>query len=212
MPRWCRLGPLTLALTLSLPVGGSAQSMVHVRAGATLATLGGSDAPSVDSRIGLDLGGAVTFDLTESLALQAGLSYVQKGANLPQGDIDLGIQIDYLDIPVLLRYVVPMGGSISPHILLGPAVSFKLGCSLQVSGEGAAGTLSCGEAGVPPVQSLDFGAMGGAGVDIATSESFRVTFDVLYNLGVRSIDDSPSSEDVRNRSWSFLAGVAVPIN
>jgi hypothetical protein len=212
MPLRPRLGPLAAALAfiLSVPAAGSAQSWVYFHAGATLSNLAGDDVPDTESRMGLDIGGAATFPFGVTLTLQAGLSYIQKGANITSDEGESGIQIDYLEIPVLLKYAIQTGGSVSPHLFLGPTVAFKLGCSLDIPDTGFSG--SCGEAGVPPVQSIDFGAMGGAGVEMATSDRFRVTIDALYNYGLRSIDDSPAQADVKNRTWSFVAGVAVPVN
>ena len=38
-----------------------------------------------------------------------------------------------------------------------------------------------------------------------------ITFDVLYNFGFTTLDDSDSPDDVMNRAWSFLVGLAFPV-
>lgn len=71
-------------------------------------------------------------------------------------------------------------------------------------------TVDCSDFGAP-VKSIDIGAMGGAGLSIATGESLAVTLDVLYDLGLSTIDDSSNPDDVKNRAWSIVAGVSFPI-
>jgi len=212
MTRSLRLGVLLAMLALALPRPGAAQTLIYFNAGATLTTLGGSDAPSLDSRVGIVAGGGLLIDVTEALQLQAGISYIQKGAVLPDPDFDYTIAIDYLEMPVLLRYPIATGGRFTPHLMLGPAVSFKLGCSINASSQGSSASIPCGEGIIPPVQSVDIGGMGGAGVTMATSGRVAFALDVLYNVGFVTIDDSPASDDVKNRAWSFVGGVTVPLN
>lgn len=70
--------------------------------------------------------------------------------------------------------------------------------------------VDCADFGVP-VKSIDIGAMGGAGLSIATGGSLAVTLDVLYNLGLTTIDDTSDEDDVKNRAWSIVAGVSFPV-
>lgn len=212
MTRLLRLGVLALALIFGVPRPGAAQTLLYFRGGATLSTLGGSDAPELDSHLGFEAGGGLLFDLTEALQLQAGISYIQKGAIIPDPDIDFTLGIDYLEMPLLLRYPFSTGGRFTPHLMLGPAVSFKLGCSVKASSQGTSASFACGESFIPPVKSFDVGGMGGAGVTMATSGRIAVTLDVLYSIGFLTIDDSSASDDVRNRAWSFVGGVTVPLN
>ena len=58
------------------------------------------------------------------------------------------------------------------------------------------------------LRSIDFGAMAGLGIDIATSGSLSVSLDVLYNLGLSSISES---DDVKNRALSIMAGIRGPL-
>ena len=50
--------------------------------------------------------------------------------------------------------------------------------------------------------------MAGAGLDIATSGSLSVSLDFLYNLGLVSVFEL---DDTKNRAFSILAGITIPI-
>ena len=56
--------------------------------------------------------------------------------------------------------------------------------------------------------SMDLGAVAGAGASIATSGSLSVSVDAVYNLGLSSISES---DDVKNRAFSIMAGIRIPI-
>ena len=73
---------LALALSVSLLVPGSVygQTSLSLQAGASLATLGGSDVASADSRIGMRVGASAIFPLSANLDLQFGAAYAAKGA------------------------------------------------------------------------------------------------------------------------------------
>ena len=202
---------LALALSVSLLVPGSVygQTSLSLQAGASLATLGGSDVASADSRIGMRVGASAIFPLSANLDLQFGLAaYAAKGATEHEAGIDLLLELDYFEIPLLLRLSPSVGGTISPHFTVGPALSFRLKCSASGSVEGFDVSSDCDEFGDPDLKSMDFGAMAGAGIDIATSGSLSVSLDLLYNFGLSSISES---EDTKNRAFSILAGVTFPI-
>ena len=199
---------LALALSVSLFVPGSVygQTSLSLQAGASLATLGGSDVASADSRIGMKVGASAIFPLSANLDLQFGAAYAAKGATQQEFGVDMAFEFDYFEIPLLLRLSPSVDGTISPHFTVGPALSFRLKCSVSGSAEGFDISGDCDED--PDAKSMDFGAMAGAGIDIATSGSLSVSLDLLYNFGLSSISESA---DTKNRAFSILAGVTFPI-
>jgi len=195
---------------LPLAAGLAAQTTLGIHGGASIATLGGSDVGSADARTGMNFGASVTFPVGEILGIQLGAGYAQKGATENSEGADVEFALDYFEVPVLLRVGVPTTGSISPHFFAGPAVAFKAKCEASGSSGGASVTVDCADVGAE-VKSIDIGGMAGAGLDIHTSGPLSITLDVAYNLGLSSIDDSSDGADVKNRAWSFLAGVVFPI-
>lgn len=210
------LGILTaVAVTAAAAADASAQTRLGIRGGLSLSTLSGDELVDVGSRTGVNVGATLLFGLGEgNLGLQLGAGIADKGASVTfgddEGDADASINLTYIEIPVLLHYAVPTQGSISPHFVAGPALSFEMGCDIDGVAGGVSVSLPCEDAGLP-VSSFDIGIMGGAGVDIATSSALTITFDALYNYGLSTVDGSDDPDDVKNRAWSFLAGLAFPL-
>ena len=61
------------------------------------------------------------------------------------------------------------------------------------------------------LKSIDLGAMVGAGLEIGLTESVFLVLDGLYNLGLTKMGDSGLDDDVKNRAFSFLAGLSFPL-
>lgn len=201
------------ALVLSMSLGTAtlaAQSTIQFHAGASLATLGGSDVDNPDTRTGLNVGATMTFPVAPLLGIQVGAGYVQKGATESDGGVSVEVALDYVEVPVLLRVGVPTAGTISPHFVVGAAVAFKSKCEVTGSSGGTSVTVKCSDGDIM-LKSTDFGAVAGAGLDIGTPGPLTLTLDVAYTIGLTSIDDSTDPGDVKNRAWSIVAGAAFPI-
>lgn len=200
----------TLVALLSLLLAGpvAAQTTLGVRGGVNFATLGG-DADGVGTRTGLNFGAVVIFPLSGNLGLQAGAHYSQKGAEESEGDVTATLEFDYIDIPVLLRYGFPSSGSTSFHLLAGPSISFNSGCNLSGSDGSQSASIDCDSADID-IASIDFGLMGGLGLDIQAGESLIITLDGLYNLGLSNLDDT-ETDSVKNRVWMIQAGLGFPL-
>ncbi len=205
-----RAGSIAVGLVLLTAASAAGQATVMVRGGVSVATFGGDDSEGTSSRTGVNVGAAVSFGLGSNLGVQIGGAYVQKGADVAADDADAGISIDYIEVPVLLQVTIPTEGPIAPRFFAGPAVSFEASCEVDGTLEGITVSADCSDADIE-TKSIDIGALGGAGLSIATAGDVSVTLDVMYNLGLRSIDDAASPDDVKNRAWSFLAGVALPL-
>lgn len=206
--------PFALAAALFalgvVPVTAQTQTTLSFRAGASIATLGGDDVTDADSRTGLNVGGGLTFGLSENLGVLVGATYAQKGATATGDGAEITFKIDYLEIPVLLQLGVPTSGSISPRFFIGPAVGAEIGCEVEGTEGGVTVSADCSDFGAP-VKSVDIGAMGGAGLSMSTGGAMSITLDVFYNLGLSTIDDTSNPDDVKNRAWSILGGVSIPV-
>ena len=186
------------------------QTLLSFRGGASLSTFAGADANDVDSRTGLNIGAALTFAVSGNLGVQVGAAYIQKGSKAAVQAIRTKTALNYIDIPVLLRIGIPKAVGISPHVLVGPTVSMKVVCTLHLYSPSVTSSKPCSE-GDAHFKSIDVGATAGIGLDIARSRSMSVTVDVMHNLGLTSIDESGDALDVKNRAWSLLAGVEIPV-
>ena len=208
-----RAAPVSAVLLMSLAglLGTeqvSAQVTLAVRGGPSIASAAGA---SADRRTGLNIGASVTFPLSGNRGIQVGGAYVQKGVTeTTEQGVKVTAAIDYIEFPVLLRIGIPTAGAISPHFFVGPAVSFEADCKAEVSQGGISIAVDCNELDVD-TKSIDFGAVGGVGVDISATSTVAVTLDVLYNRGIAGFDLPCCRASSKHRVWSILVGAAFPI-
>jgi hypothetical protein len=102
----------------------------------------GSDMPSMDegSRIAMMAGCFAVYWLGDHVAIQPELLYSQAGCKRDM-DIDLGdaqgeikttTLVDYLEIPVLIRYSFSVPGMSSAFICGGPSIGLKTGAKFEI--------------------------------------------------------------------------------
>jgi len=204
---------LVLALSLLCTLQVSAQSggpLIGFHLGGSVATLSGDDLPDFTSKMGLKAGASAAFPVSGNIRVHTGLSYAEKGTKLADSDFDEALSIDYIELPVLLRYNVPVAGAVAPHFMLGPAIAFQIGCEFTEEFEGESGSFDCEDEGLEAA-SVDVGVMAGAGIAYAVSGPMAVTLQILYNFGFTNIDSAEDADDIVNRAWSFLLGIEFPI-
>ena len=127
------------ALTASQPfsVGG--------RLGIGLGTLVFEDDEAANRagiNVGQRLGGLLAYELDSILSVQLELSYARRGWT--EGENGDGRRLSYFQLPLL--FVVSAPWKTSPQFLIGPAVSYEVGCN--VSGIADVGSVGCGDSRV----------------------------------------------------------------
>jgi hypothetical protein len=189
---------VTLVLMLLVPnlVYGQVGINKGIKVGLNLATLGGDDADtygSLSNRTGISAGGFVVLNLAV-INIRPEILYTMKGVKAELNTVETTMKLDYLEIPVLLEYNLPLPGPVSPCIFAGPAFAFKLSAKAETGSQ---------EVDMDSlVKSTDLGLVIGAGVTL----NDMITFDVRYVLGLSSIDDSPAELDVKNQVISLMVG------
>jgi hypothetical protein len=179
-------------------------------AGVDFSTFVGSDADL--GSLGLDKGsltgflGGVFVDvpLGASVMLEPSAMYIGKGAKYSISETgftgDVTFDVEYIEIPVLIRYNFKADGG--PYALIGPAVAFNVSCSVSGSGD----------ADLPKTDCVQIGTLAGVPFD-ATS----VTFGGIVGLGFQhqriglegryEFDFSDAFKDagsVKNAAWEIL--------
>ncbi|MFO7260545.1 MAG: porin family protein [bacterium] len=149
-------------------------------------------------------GGHLRFGLTPTFSLQPELLFVRKGAGEPQVD-DSGPRFDYVEIPVLARFDIPLvGAPISPFIYAGPYAAFEVSCKVNDRGD----EQDCGD---DTHETVDYGAVFGAGLGFAAGPG-RLVVEGRYDLGLRAvIPEEPNSPEQKNRAFGLFIGYAVPL-
>jgi hypothetical protein len=177
-------------------------------------------APDLESKIGILLGASVDVPLASGLWFQPGLSYVPKGAEIT-GEINgeeftFTLGLDYVELPLLLKYAFPTTGSLGVHVFAGPALAFEVGCELGIGSEGVDVSIDCDqgedEGFEVTTKSFDLGALVGGGVSVPMGGA-SLLFEASYNFGLTNIADTDEGEDdsVKNRAFYISAGIAFPM-
>ena len=164
----------------------SAQEYVEfgAKAGLNFASLNGEDTEHLDGVTSFNLGLVAEFPLTDKFSVQPEVLYSGLGASSSEGNATL--KLDYISIPVMLKYYVLDGFSLEA----GPQVSFNVVAEDEYDGESSE---------IEDINSTDFGAGVGVGYELPMG----VFFQARYGFGFSEIwDDS----GLKNNVFQLSAG------
>ncbi|MFZ1683985.1 MAG: porin family protein [Candidatus Zixiibacteriota bacterium] len=199
-----------LAITASAADSGKKMPMsAGFKAGISLANATGSDAtiPGGDKKMKMGLAGGafIGFGIAPQFVLQPELLYVQKGVKYEEkgGPGKLTEKLDYLQVPVLFKFVPNTAGKIQPTIFAGPYLGFLM--SAKAKFEGDPDPANNGEEDIKDaLKSTDFGISFGAGVGAKMTKG-ELFLDVRYDLGLSKIEKSDGGETANVKNSSILA-------
>ena len=231
-----RIVLVALALVLGFSSSAFAQLEFGVLGGINFASLSGFDDVLADeglplstgSRMGMRAGVFVRTPITGTLSVQPAVLFSQKGNSFDGSYVEDGIEyfsldattkLDYIEVPIPLRYDVNTMGAMRPYLLFGPYVAFKTSAkgTSEVEPTQAALDLVGGdrdlleeilqdefgfglenEADIEGLNGVDFGIVVGGGVELTRSLGVGVDF----SFGLTDVDDDGPS--VKNRSFSIF--------
>jgi hypothetical protein len=212
-----RIAPFVLAAAaLGRPADVPAQARIGFQAGLVSATLGGEDAGSPGSRLGVHAGAFVAIPLTPVFTLQGGVGWAQKGIE-EQIDVDVTAQVafSYFQIPLIARFAIPSNAVVGAYLLAGPVLSLEVSCNVEIdAGQSGTASADCDSpllAGGIPTKSTDIGLLFGGGISLLPRGRISYFLQIAYELGLKSIDDSNPSFDVKNRAVLLSAGIAFSL-
>ncbi len=176
---------------------------VGLKAGLALAGLYGGSAGNWDGRTGFTGGVFLRWIVNESFTIQPELLYTMKGAeyseNYQGSTLDITLEMNYLEIPILAKYAFPLEWKVKPHLFAGPSIGIKIGDNLEARYKGQSTAIPDS---VADLNSFEFGFVVGGGVDIPLGSG-------LINLDIRycpSLTSAFSGGDEKNSVWEFTAG------
>jgi hypothetical protein len=181
----------------SMPV--NAQTFDYgIRAGANFANLTNINA---SRRIGFMAGVYGDFLISDrNFYFQPELFYTQKGVKKDvQGPMVRGkdkIQLDYIEIPLLIKYNFTTEGSVIPAIYVGPYVGFNVKSDVKVSSNGVKTSFDTGD----NTKSTDFGIVVGGSVGFG-----HINVGIRYGFGLVNVVKDESSDN-KNSVLSLVAG------
>ena len=201
---------LLLICAIALPSAVFAQGLAQkgLIAGLNLATLSGDDKDmdgiSPDSKMGFAAGGFLVFNFTDAVGIRPEVLYSQRGAKYESEGYEVKVKLDYIEIPILLQYTVPMEGSVSPIILVGPTLGIKMSAEVETPD----GDMELDDY----VKGTDFGIQFGAGVLINN----MIEISGRYYMGLSTIDDglagmdgATEELDIKNSAIEFRAAISL---
>ena len=217
MKRTWSTGALALGALLVFGTGLTAQDVsVGVKAGLGISNISTDQLELVDtdSRTGFVAGGFLDIGLGSRFSIHPEVLYAQKGFKAMDAGVEAEAELDYIDIPVLLRFTPASEDQrVQPAVFVGGFVAFEAGCSL--SGEIDGISLDDVDCDDPEAdferETTDAGAVFGAGVDVWLSDGLYLTFDGRYNLGIVDLETDEAAESVTSRGWFFTGGVGIPL-
>jgi hypothetical protein len=156
-----------------------------------------------DSKIGFNIGAFAEISLSDKLIFQPELLFSTQGAKFEESGANanatVSIKINYLNIPLMLKY----GVTDKLFLEFGPQLGFLLsGKSKYESTYG--GETDSGEQDIKDSsKSFDFGLNFGASFDVAEN----IMIGARYNLGLSNINDDDGDDDTaQNAVFSLSLG------
>jgi hypothetical protein len=208
---------LCLLLSLGFHASSQAQDVVGFRLGLSVSSLSGDIDTSDEfgSRTGFVAGLFGTVPLRHGFSVQPELLYAQKGftteraaisnADEPEDGafISARLELTYLEVPVLIKYTVPLSPKSSVAFYSGPMIGFEL--SERIVIDGLQGSQESDQFGSP-----EYGFV--LGSDLASSfAGIQGLVGVRYSRGLGNVlnPDASVSEtrSIQNQSLIFFLGV-----
>ncbi len=178
---------LTAMLTGSLLIKAQkAHVELGLKGGLNVATLSSPAYNSIDSRISANFGGLAHIHLSKEIAIQPELLFSGQGAKQTKEGKEFKTNLNYLQIPVLLQYLIGTGFRLET----GPQFGFLLSANSKVDNV----TTDVNYA----YKTMDVAWVFGAGY--LTPSGFGI--DARYNLGLSNINDI-SATKINNRVFSI---------
>ena len=135
------------------------------------------------------------------MVLRAANRLRHEGATLEDFEPHTTIKLDYIDVPVLLRYEFWVDADSRPFVNVGVTPSFKVGCSGHFGVVSPLISASCNN--LDP-HSFDTSLTAGAGW-VFQYETHVVTIGGRYDYGLTDVFDHGPTE--RNKIWSVVGTI-----
>lgn len=204
------IGILTLsasALNAQMNASSGPKWMGGPFVGVNYTTVGGSGVTNPGYRAGVAAGGQLQADFSEGWFFRTGLLYSMRGATATESNVNITLKENYIEAPFLLGYGFKSTGStMTPFVMAGGQVGFKISCDLEGKQSGTTASVKCDDTG-SKFNSTDYAAVGGAGIMFPAS-SGTVSIDARYAYSFAKLSDS--SDEVKHRGFTFGIAYMIP--
>lgn len=166
-----------------------------IKGGLNLADLTGDGITGNETK--MVFGGGIFFNyvFTEVISCQVEAIYMMKGAKSETLE-NTGINLSYIDIPVLAKLSVPTEGDFVPYCFAGPSFGILMSAKHEV--------LNTEDDIKDDLKSPDYGLVFGAGFDYKIGAGCLLV-DARYTFSLATIMED-EDVDVKNSGIIFMAG------
>ncbi len=198
-----------VAIMLLLPSVSLAKGITAgFKIGVNYADLFGEEAKAMEQALGTELkskwglcaGAFIQFNISKVLVIQPEFLYTMKGTRMEEevlGEtLKVAFNFSYLEVPVLIKLMIPTPGGVKPSLFVGPAIAFKLSAKSKMEYAGQTDEEDISD----EMENTEFGLIIGGGLDFG-----KLTFDVRYNLGLTSLSIY-EDEEIKNGVISLKVG------
>ncbi|MEN8248979.1 MAG: porin family protein [Bacteroidota bacterium] len=169
-----------LHLLMLIPLAASlqAQNITYgVKAGLNLNNLNISpeeDPPAPKLRPGIHFGVFLQYNLTEAISIHPEISVSTQGANDRDPEVDQRVKLTYVNIPVLVKYQLPVG----VNLFAGPQIGFLVGGTFEEEEKGSGEQDNYQARDYYKGTDFSFGFGAGYSLDMG------IDINIRYNLGL----------------------------
>ncbi len=163
----------------------------------------GTSSEDYSSRLGFGIGAVVDRILTDQIILHVEPMFLQKGATLENSVVKLKYKVNYLEIPIMVKYAFRINSVLAPYAMAGPSLGFLTGAKFEDE-EGNSQNEK------DNTSAFDFGVGLGGGVSIP-HENLTFFAETRYVLGLANTNKETDESVVKNRGLQILVGVTLPV-
>lgn len=164
-----------IVIVLCISIAAAQETHFGLKAGVNIASANVSPGDDYNSKVGLHIGGLAHIHLNKNFALQPEVVYSMQGG---KKDNDIGLKLNYINIPLLLQYMTDNGFRLQTGPQLGLLVSAKTeNDDVEINRK-------------DDFTSTDFSWAFGAGYLFPSGFGL----DARYNLGISNVWDAGSSK------------------
>ena len=201
---------LVFALTVGAQDKVTGVMAKGIKAGLNIAGHSGDDTDEHHKNLmGAAFGGFLQYNVAEQFAIQPEVLYMMKGAEWEDGDDTWKGKYNYLEVPILFKFLIPTQGSVQPNIFVGPSVGFLLSANEEWDYEGETGDEDVKDY----LKSTDVGLAFGAGAAFTMGQG-QLMLDVRYTMGMTKIYEAEANEvdpdagepEIKSKAISFMVG------
>ena len=166
-----------------------------MRLGLNVSSITGDDmGEGLGSKAGLNLAGVIGLRVSQStpIFLESGLYYTQRGA---RKDKNCYVDLNYLEIPILMKYGVQVSDDIAVLPFLGPTFAV-----------GIAGQTKDGD-GLPKESSYDYCNRADVGIKVGCGAEYnKLYLELGYQFGITNI---AKDDDASAHNGAFFVNVGM---